>query len=360
MATYTVSVHCPYCQSDDVVKNGTRKGKQLYKCQNCRKQFRDTGATNGHHIAADQIGAALEMYYRGMSYKQIGEAMERMYDRPEPSKATIYEWVKEYTDKAAEELQAAKKPEVGDEWVADEMAVKVGKWQMWNWNIMDSKTRYVLATHLSRHRTEKAAIESLKKAKAAAGKEPNTIKSDKLRSYRPAIRKVFPKTLHIRSQGLTAQLNNNQSERMQGTYRSREKTLRGKDSVETGQRFLDGWTITYNFMRDHEALDGKTPAQATKVDGLFTEWADIVKDGTTPQTFAIPQEAKLLRPKAGDAELKLPDIGPTPSEQSGYKAPTPNMSVRPTRPKSRERRNPKHHPFYQVREPRRKSTRKRQ
>ena len=127
MATYTVSVHCPYCQSDNVVKNGKRGGKQLFRCKDCKKQFRDTGATNGHKVPAEQVGAAIEMYYRGMSYKQIGEAMERMFDRPEPSKATIYEWVKEYTDKASDELKG-QAPEVGDEWVADEMAVRVGGW----------------------------------------------------------------------------------------------------------------------------------------------------------------------------------------------------------------------------------------
>ena len=359
MATYTVSVHCPYCQSDGVVKNGTRSGKQLYRCQTCSKQFRDTGATNGHQVPAEQIGAAIEMFYRGMSYKQIAETMERMYDRPEPSKATIYEWVKEYTDKAAEELKDAK-PEIGDEWVADEMAVKVGKWQMWNWNVMDAKTRFILASHLSRTRTQASANEVMKKAKAAAGRDPNTIKTDKLKVYRPAITKVFPKTLHLKSQGLTSTLNNNQSERLQGTYRSREKTLRGMDSMASGQRYLDGWTITYNFMRDHEALDGKTPAQAAKVKVPFNEWADVVKSGTTPQTFATnPQEAKLPSPKAGE-KLKLPNIGPEKqSERAGPSTPPTALSFRPIRPKSDKRRNPKHHPFYQVREPKRRSTRKR-
>ena len=198
---------------------------------------------------------------------------------------------------------------------------------MWNWNVMDKKTRYILASHLSRYRTAKVAVETLEKAKAAAGgKEPNTITTDKLRSYGPAIKKVFPKTLHIKSQGIRSSLNNNLSERLQGTYRSREKTLRGMDSVPTGQRYLDGWTITYNLMRDHESLKGKTPAEAAKVESSFTEWADVVKGDTTPQL--LPAQAAKT-PKAELAQLKV-DV---PAKQSKpAKLGTPKVTGTPRSP----------------------------
>lgn len=355
MATYTVSVLCPYCQSDGVVKNGTRKGKQLYKCQSCRKQFRDTGATNGHHIAADQIGAALEMYYRGMSFKQVGEAMERMYDRPEPSKATIFEWVRDYTEQAAAEMEDHK-AQTGDHWVADELVVDVGGEKAWLWNVMDGKTRYILASHLSKERDGEAAKTVMRKALANADKPPDYIFTDKLRSYLPALKEVLPKTKHFQSQGFAADINNNLSERLQGTYRSRIKTLRGLDSLESGQRYLDGWQITYNLFRDHESLHGDTPGKRAKVNPSFTEWADVVKGGTTPQTFAIPQEAKLIRPKADDEELKLPNlVAKVQLDRAERRAPPPTEPVTATRPKAKAPRNPRHHPFYQLREPRGRS-----
>ena len=257
--TTTIEVKCPKCAGDRVVKIGFQRGVQRYRCKDCPKDFRANGKAEGRRMDAEMMGSAIRDFYTGKSYKQIAEGLKEEYDIPEPSKATIYEWVRDYTDEA-KELTADMKARVGDEWVADEMAVKVGSWQMWNWNVMDTKTRYILASHLSRTRTQKAAIETMEKAKAAAGKDPNTIKTDRLTSYRPAITKVFPKTLHIKSQGLRSSLNNNMSERLQGTYRSREKTLRGLDSMESGQRYLDGWTITYNHMRGHESL--KTTRQA--------------------------------------------------------------------------------------------------
>ena len=124
---------------------------------------------------------------------------------------------------------------------------------------MDGKTRYILASHLARERDGKAATTVLRKALAAADKPPDAFFSDKLRSYLPALRAVIPNAKHFQSEGLDADINNNLSERLQGTFRDRIKTLRGLDNLESGQRYLDGWTITYNLFRGHHSLRNQTP-----------------------------------------------------------------------------------------------------
>ena len=105
----------------------------------------------------------------------------------------------------------------------------------------------------------------MRKALAAADKPAENIFTDKLRSYLPALRELLPDAKHWQSEGLTADINNNLSERLQGTYRDRIKTLRGLDSLETGQRYLDGWQITYNLFRGHHSLRNQTPGYRTKV-----------------------------------------------------------------------------------------------
>ena len=67
--------------------------------------------------------------------------------------------MKEYTEKAVKRMEDHK-AEVGDEWVVDEMAVKVGGEQLWNWNVMDKDTRYILASHLSKRRDAREARRS--------------------------------------------------------------------------------------------------------------------------------------------------------------------------------------------------------
>ena len=61
----------------------------------------------------------------------------------------------------------------------------VGGEKVWLWNVMDGKTRYILACHLSKERDARAAIATMRKATQAADKPPKYFFSDKLRSYLP-------------------------------------------------------------------------------------------------------------------------------------------------------------------------------
>ena len=147
--TTTYSVNCPACESDRVVKVGVRNGQQRYRCRGCKKDFRAGGKAEGHRMDAEMVGSAIPDFYTGKSYKQIAEGLKDEYDLPnEPSKATIYEWVRDYTDKAIWQMKG-RKAHTGKEWVADELMVEVGGKKMWLWNVMDSETRYILASHLT-------------------------------------------------------------------------------------------------------------------------------------------------------------------------------------------------------------------
>jgi hypothetical protein len=156
---------------------------------------------------------------------------------------------------------------------------------------MDADTRYILASYLSSERDQTSAEAVLRKAAAAAANPPERITTDKLPSYVPAIEKVFPKAKHTQSEGIRAELNNNLSERVQGTFRDRTKTLRGLDHRASGQRYLDGWVLHYNLFREHESLGDKTPGEAARVDAPFTEWADVTRGPSAPPTESANREA---------------------------------------------------------------------
>ena len=67
--------------------------------------------------------------------------------------------------------------------------------------------------------------------------------------------------------------NNNCVERLNGTLRERVKVQRGwkahKSAIAEGQR------IYYNFIKPHQALDAKTPAEKTH---LELNWKDKLKE----------------------------------------------------------------------------------
>lgn len=331
--TLTRKVDCPYCHHDKVVKNGRNaNGKQTYRCKACSKRFLHTGQVAGRHATAEQIGAAIRMYYGGTSYKQTGETLNDAYDIPEPSKETLYRWVTEYTD-AAKDIMGDFPAHTSGKWVADEIQVRVGGEKYWLWNVMDANTRYALAVHLSPNRDNRAAVAVMRKAMAAADAPPRSITTDKLGSYTSAIKSVFPDAEHIQSEGLRARVNNNLSERLQGTIRDREKTLRGLDGLESGQRYFDGWQVNYNVMREHEGIEFQTPAEMAGVNPPFTEWADVVRVEATadrrradapdmaeiadraerhgestapPTTHFVPDRTRRVRPK-GETDTDDPD-----------------------------------------------------
>ena len=278
--TQTVTVNCPACASEDVVKNGQRNGYQRFMCRACSKHFRTTGEAHGRQYPAEVIGAALDMYFSGVSYKQIAEHIEKVHNLPEPSKSTVWAWVHGYTAEAQETMDAPEHtPEVGDHWVADEMQLKVGGERYWHWNVMDAKTRYLLASHLSKGRGLSDAIKVMEQAvEEAGGKLPKTVTTDGLGSYIQAIGIVMPNTEHIVAQGIYEEVNNNLSERMQGTFRDRTKTLRGLQGRASGQRYLDGFVLDYNLFRKHEALGGRTPGEVAQVRAPYHEWADVTRD----------------------------------------------------------------------------------
>ena len=182
--------------------------------------------------------------------------------------------------------------------MVDEMVVKVGGEKLWHWDVMDKKTRYVLASHLARRRTLGEAAKTLRMARAAADRSPQTITTDGLPAYPRAIKDTFPGATHVVSEGIYEPINNNMSERLQGTYRSRVKTLRGLDSIETGQRYLDGYTLTYNHFREHESLGYKTPGAVAKTGFPHTEWADIVRSGVEVPESEKPKARLPREPKA--------------------------------------------------------------
>ena len=290
----TCVVHCPACGGGDVVKVGFQCGQQRYRCKPCRKDFRANGKAEGRRMDAELMGAAVQDYYDGKSYKKIAEALEKEYDIPEPSKATIYEWVRDYSAEAVERMKDQKAKCGGGAWVAVEIVVDVRGRKAYLWDITDTDTRYILASHLSYRRDGAAARVMLRKALAASDGPPKTITTDKWRAYIKPIKELAPEARHIQSEGLAAEVNNNLTERLQETYRERQKTLRGLDSIETGQRYLDGWTVNYNLVREHECIGNKPPASRALASPPFREWGDVVKaNAVEPQLVSeTPRRAE--------------------------------------------------------------------
>ena len=275
--TYTEIVKCKYCdKATDVVRYGKSKGKQYYFCNLCGRKFLNNQAMPGMRVPIEAIGAAIGMFYEGMSLSAISRQLWYMY-RVQPSRSTLHGWVMKYSKKA-DRLISDLKPKVGKTWIVDETVVKIGGQNTWFWDVIDDKTRFIIASHLSTSRGAKDAEAVMKRAQDKAEKPPRFIISDKLAAYLEGIERVFgADTWHLRSQGFTGEINTNLIERFHGTLKDRTKVMRGLKSRETAKVILSGYLMHYNFFRPHQTLKGKTPAEVAGIKFPHISWAGIIK-----------------------------------------------------------------------------------
>jgi hypothetical protein len=68
-------------------------------------------------------------------------------------------------------------------------------------------------------------------------------------------------------------------ERMNGEVRDREKVMRGLKKIDTA--VLPGYQMYHNYFREHEGLNGLTPAEAAgiKIKGE-NKWITIIQNAT--------------------------------------------------------------------------------
>jgi hypothetical protein len=72
-------------------------------------------------------------------------------------------------------------------------------------------------------------------------------------------------------------------ERMNDEIRDREKTMRGLKKMDTP--FLTGYQIYHNYIREHEALDGKTPAELAGIKiGGANKCITLIQNSVSPAT----------------------------------------------------------------------------
>jgi putative transposase len=176
------------------------------------------------------------------------------------------------------------KPNVSDTWRADELWIKVNGDLKYLFAMMDDETRFWIAQEVAETKDRHDTRTLLRMSKELMGKKPLTFITDGLHSYHLAYKKEFytntkPKTQHVREIAFAGRVHNNKMERMNGEIRDREKTMRGLKKVDT--QILKGYQLYHNYIRPHEALDGKTPAEAA---GIVIEgenkWKTLIENAS--------------------------------------------------------------------------------
>ena len=295
---------CPFCQSESIIKRGhfTKKigTAQRYQCKACRKTFVPNRGFSRMRNEPRAITAALDAYFRGMSLRDVSDHLRQFYG-VKVNPTTVLRWVEKYSKVIGTYVNKLT-PQLSDTWHADEVFQQMrggqriiakagGEYTIaYLWNIMDRRTRFLLASKLSKAREVGGAARAFQEAaKNANGSEPERIFTDGLKAYAEGITFApFSKDPeHVARVGIgKPHATNNRIERMNGSQRQRFKVQRGWKSMETS--IPEGNRIFYNFVRPHMSLDGQTPAEAAGIDLNLegNRWMQLIKAASTANATA--------------------------------------------------------------------------
>jgi len=211
------------------------------------------------------ITAAIDLCQVSKPLRGARDWLARHWHEWPRSHVSIWRWLHRFA-RYVRRLFARLAPKLSHRWQADEMCVFIRGKPCWNWEVMDEGTRFWLASHLTEgwERSIDDAEAVLRLARECAKGRPTTLVTDGLPAYEHACRHALgwrhcEHERHVSwryGKGST-----NLIERKIQTTRMRLKTMRCLKSLKTGQAWLGGAQIHYNFVRRHTAL-GKTPAEA--------------------------------------------------------------------------------------------------
>jgi transposase-like protein len=212
------------------------------------------------------ITTAIQLYFSGESLRNTAESLKLL--GMDVSHQTIYKWIKKYTALMSKYLEQIT-PSVSSTWRTDELFLKVKGNMKYLYALMDDETRFWIAQQVADTKHTHDVQPLFKEARELMGKKPDTLISDGAQNFHEAYKKEYwsripPRTTHVRHIRLSGDYNNNKMERMNGEIRDREKVMRGLKKTDTP--ILKGYQIFHNHIREHEALDGKTPGEAAGIE----------------------------------------------------------------------------------------------
>ncbi len=235
------------------------------------------------------VSLTLDLYFSGTSLRKTARIVNNHFGT-KMGKSSVYHWIQTFVPRISEYANSLT-PELSETWQADELFVKMKggvkdtqykqNSMAFLWNVMDRKTRFLLASRLSTHRNVNGAVGAFNEArKVAKDSQPERIFADKLNAYPQAMTywEGESKPELVAKMGVgKPHANNNRIERLNGTLRERVKVQRGWKSMKTPH--AEGQRIHYNFVKPHTALEGQTPAERGQI-GINgkDKWLELLKE----------------------------------------------------------------------------------
>ena len=192
-----------------------------------------------HRFPPNVIRYAVWLYFRfTLSIRDVEELLAQR--GIEASREAVRCWVIKFGPLIAANLRRRRTPPTG-RWHLDEMVVRIRGRRMYLWRAVDDEGE-VLDMLVQKRRNRHAALKLLRRLLKNQGVHPETITTDKLASYRAALRDLGLTDRH-RPGGMRE---NNRVENSHLVIRRRERKQQRFKSHGSAQRFLSSHDAVYN------------------------------------------------------------------------------------------------------------------
>jgi len=222
-----------------------------------------------HRFPAEVIRYAVWLYFRfTLSIRDVEELLAQR--GIEVSRESIRCWVNKFGPLIAANLRRRRGAPTG-RWHLDEMVVKIGGRRMWLWRAVDDEGE-VLDMLVQKRRNKHAALKLFRKLLKRQGIHPESIITDKLLSYRAAVRELGLTDRH-RPGGMRA---NNRAENSHLVIRRRERKQQKFKSQGSAQRFLASHAAIYNTFNLQSHLISRPGLRQLRA-GAHQAWAEATQ-----------------------------------------------------------------------------------
>jgi len=277
---------CIFCQSTNLKKFGLRHNKygdlQRFFCVSCQRTFSVNLGFEKMKHNPQAVTTAMQLYFSGESLRNTARSLRLL--GVNASHKTVFMWIKKYTALMEKYLDKIT-PNVSDTWRADELFLKVKGNMKYLYALMDDQTRFWIAQEVADTKYTANIRPLFREGRKIAQKQPKTLITDGAPNFHEAIEKEFwtqrleTRPEHIREIRMNGQVHNNKMERLNGEIRDRERVMRTLEKPDSP--ILSGMQIYHNYVRPHESLKGRTPAEAAgiKVEGE-NKWLTLIQNAS--------------------------------------------------------------------------------
>jgi putative transposase len=270
-------IRCKYCDSEDISKFGRYKNIQRWWCKRCKRKFTDNRAPPGMKTPQNMINSAVSMYYNGVPITTIRRQLLADYNIY-PSDSIIHKWVYRDTENTLEHTRNHK-PSTGNRWIVFESSIMIGPNKLWLFDIVDLKTRFLLASKFSQNRDAEDMTLLIETAREKVQKIPGDINIIAKRKYFGVIESVLGPNVQL-SNSKYQQEEAHIAEYWNFVIRVRRKILRGQKLLNLAQLILNGWIFYQNYVVTQKFLKEKTAAQEAGIEYQY-------KDGTQIEEYRL-------------------------------------------------------------------------